>query len=263
MSMQNKFLLAFILLFATSSLSASPYNLRPYKVIAGTTLGAALGVYGAYREEKTGAPTQADIDALNRDDIFYPDRVLMQGWNRQAQVVSDVFLAASPLAVVPIGIVKRRDILTLGSMYLQGFSLTLGGTNLSKGIFERYRPFAYDENAPAEKKLNIDVTRSFISGHTSMATYNFVAAAKVFSDYYPQSRYVPYVWAGAVAGSVATGAFRMAGGKHFFSDVVSGLLWGGFVGYWVPESHKKKTITFDVFPVANKEYRGLHMYFPI
>lgn len=238
---------------------ASPYQLKPYKVITSAAVGASLGIYGLNREKQLGEPSEAELSRLDKADVFVLDRLTMGKWNRDAQNVSDFFLKGSPLAVLPIFIDKQNDFIILGSMYLEAVTLTIGGTYFSKGVVKRYRPYAYGEEAPLETKLRLDTTRSFFSGHTSSTSMNFIFAAKTFADYYPQSEYVPYVWGAAIAGSLTTGALRMAGGMHFLTDVLAGFAWGGGMAYWITESHKKQKVSLDFRPFYVDDIKGMNV----
>ena len=62
--------------------------------------------------------------------------------------------------------------------------------------------------------------------------------AKIYQDYNPGKKSVPWVWAAAAAVPAATGILRQQAGKHFWTDVVVGYAWGAAVGLLVPELHK-------------------------
>jgi membrane-associated phospholipid phosphatase len=168
-----------------------------------------------------------------------------------------VLLYGSPLALAPYLIKRKREVYTIATMYVETLSIAFGGTYLSKGIFTRYRPFVYDDNAPLDKKLTQEATRSFFSGHAALASSTYIFSAKVFSDYYPDSKYKPLVWIGAIGASVTTAAMRVTGGKHFISDVTVGLLWGGMAGYLIPESHRISTDYLSFSPFVTPEQTGL------
>ena len=258
---QVKTYLVFILLLlvATPVLSASPYRVYSQQSLIALSTGASLGVIGRYAERNRAAPDIDDINGLKTEDIPAFDRFMMGGWDTKSQKLSDVLLYGSPLAVAPHFLIRKKQALTLATMYMETMALSIGGTYFSKGTFVRYRPFMYSEDAPLDRKMKVDATRSFFSGHAALATSSYVFSAKIFNDYNPESKYRPLVWAGAVSASVATAALRVKGGMHFVSDVTAGVLWGGLVGYFVPEFHRISTETFSITPVATGSYNGLFM----
>ena len=73
-----------------------------------------------------------------------------------------------------------------------------------------------------------------------MTAANTFFAAKVFSDYYPDSKWKPVVWTAAATIPAITGYLRVKGGRHFTTDVITGYAVGAAVGYLVPHFHKKK-----------------------
>lgn len=256
---QVKTYLVFILLafVAAPVMSASPYRVYSQQSLIALSTGASLGVIGRYAERNRVAPSVDDIDVLDVDDIPAFDRFMMGGWDTKSQKLSDVLLYASPLAVAPHLFMRKKQALTIATMYMETMALSIGGTYFSKGNFVRYRPFTYSDDAPLDRKMKIDATRSFFSGHAALATSSYIFSAKVFNDYNPESKYTPLVWAGAVSASVATAALRVKGGMHFVSDVTAGVLWGGLTGYFIPEFHRISTETFSITPVATGDYSGL------
>jgi hypothetical protein len=126
-----------------------------------------------------------------------------------------------------------------------------GLTSLSKGTTDRYRPFTYkttddikmmdsDEKGEFLKAIdNDDLEDSFFSGDASLTAYNYVFIAKVFSDYFPDSKLKYGIWGASITGTALQAYFRSRSGKHFPSDVILGSLVGGSIGYFIPHFHKK------------------------
>ena len=82
--------------------------------------------------------------------------------------------------------------------------------------------------------------------------YGMTFFAKVFSDYYPESKYRKWVWGASIAGTTAGAYFRAKSGKHFPTDVIIGSAVGGAFGYFIPHFHKKrdgKALSFQ--PTSN------------
>ena len=250
-----------LILFSSSAFAASPYKLNMQNELVYLGTGATLALTGYYNERNRKAPDEIDLAALNKNDIPGFERQYAGTWNEDAHKLSDAMLAAgvlSPLLFLNQDGFKKDDYFTLGVMYLETFTLTSGGMALSKGSVTRYRPLAYGDKAPLSERLKHDTKRSFFSGHAALTTSGLIFSASVFSDYYPDSKYKTAVWTTAITGSVATGMMRIKAGKHFPSDVIAGLAWGGAVGYLVPKLHKKES-DFILFPFQNKEQRGISL----
>lgn len=84
-----------------------------------------------------------------------------------------------------------------------------------------------------------------------MTAANTFFFAEIFSEYYPESKWKPVVWGGAIAIPAVTGYLRVRGGRHYPTDVIAGYALGAAVGYFIPKLHEKaalakKGITLDV-----------------
>ena len=137
------------------------------------------------------------------------------------------------------------------------------GTDLLKSSIKRTRPYAYNPNFPKEEKYKKNAQKSFISGHASLTAANTFFFAKVFSDYYPNSKWKPLVWTIAVTIPAWTGVERVLAGKHFPSDVISGYIFGAACGYFIPHMHKivgtEQAINLQAMPFANDLSSGVSM----
>jgi len=271
---KNKFQIAALLIMALPLFKPNPVQASPYKLNLSNEIfylgtGATLALTGYVNERKRSIPTEADIAALDRKNIPAFERRFAGKWNKDAQKASDIMLYTGVISPLSLLFFDKKDLenndyLTLGVMYMETFALSAGGMALAKGSIARYRPYAYGDEAPLSDKLNQETKRSFFSGHTALATSGFIFSASVFSDYYPDSKYKPAVWATAITASVATGWMRVEGGKHFPSDIVTGLAWGGAVGYLVPYLHKKKLHKTDrdflLFPFMDGDKQGVGVF---
>lgn len=130
---------------------------------------------------------------------------------------------------------NRGDTLLL---YAEALAINGALTELTKHAVRRPRPYTLGGEA-----VDADDQKSFFSGHTSfVATSAFFAARSVDLQYD-----LDPLRAGAVYGSAALltagmGGMRVAAGKHFPSDVLTGALVGGAVGWLVPELHQEETM---------------------
>jgi len=139
--------------------------------------------------------------------------------------IAPLMVFGSTALVSPSAQIFARNLLII----FDSVAATSALTELSKISFRRARPgviFGYDS------PTNEDTNRSFWSGHTSL-TFALLSTASVlaFKNNYP--------WAPYFAGSSALlGAFvayaRIAGAKHWTSDVLMGMAIGIGVGVAMP-----------------------------
>jgi len=102
-------------------------------------------------------------------------------------------------------------------------------TQLFKISVARQRPYAHF-TMPATPSVEDNL--SFISGHSSFTMSIAVSAGMVASR--RGYRLAPAIWASGLALAATTMYLRIAGDKHYFSDVVVGALAGTLTGYLVP-----------------------------
>lgn len=246
------FLLSLILLISSMSLSAqviSPYKLdkKDIWITAGSLGAAAISQLNLY-----STPSLTENYIFNLDPIFTNslDRFATQNYSRDMAIMSDFttissYFMAGSTALIPLLKNKKAgwdQVYSLAILGIQSNLITLTGTNLSKRTFLRTRPYVFNPNASLEEKLKPSARHSFFSGHTSLTAANCFFAAKVYSDYYPDSKWLPYVWGAAFGVPLLVAVQRVEAGKHYVTDVVVGYLFGAICGYYVPHLHKKKRV---------------------
>lgn len=221
--------------------TGNPYRLKWQMEVPLTVGGAGGIVLGEWLNRSKHVLTPDEIAALNVQDIKPRlDRFVTRLWEPKAQKASDVFLYGS--AALPLLLLAdagmRRHTPKLALIGLETYLVNAAFTTLTKELVRRKRPFLYNPNAPMHKKTEPDATSSFFSGHTSATAAACFMTAKMYADYHPNSRYKPYIWAGAALLPAATAYLRVRGGKHYVTDVVTGYLVGAAVGILVPQLHK-------------------------
>ena len=163
-----------------------------------------------------------------------------------AQSVSDIFLYGSFISTVSF-LSRKKSRNEIGNILaLWGEASLLNGsiTYLSKFSIRRIRPFAYNPSVDISKKQSVNAKISFFSGHTSITATNTIFIAKVFNDLYPESKWKNIIWGTAIVIPAITGYLRVKGGRHYPTDVISGALVGGLVGFMVPHWHRSKKNQF-------------------
>lgn len=220
----------------------SPYRVdwKKEAVVLGTE-GAILGA-GHLLRSGMEPLTAGEVITLQYESLSGIDRIAIRQNSLKAYHASNYFLKAS-FALPLLSLAKkqtRHDFPQIALLYGEAMLLNSGLTLLAKSTFQRPRPFVYNYQANLESKLSLHARSSFFSGHTSNVAVNTFFAAKVFSDYYPDSQWKPLVWGIAATAPAITGYLRVKAGKHYPSDVICGYAVGALAGYFIPHLHKKK-----------------------
>ncbi|MCB2407912.1 phosphatase PAP2 family protein [Hymenobacter lucidus] len=219
----------------------SPYRTR-FAVDGPITMGlGALSGVGLYLVQQKNGPTEAELAALNKNDVPKFDRFVAGNYSERAQLAGDLMcygsLAAAPglLALNPNARGRYGQVLGL---YLETMATTAAVFTMTVGTVHRLRPFTYGPGgSPSERSSKI-ATNSFFAGHTAHTATATFFAAKVFHDFNPDSRAEPFVWGAAAVLPAAVAYSRMKAGKHFLSDNLVGYALGATVGVVVPQLHK-------------------------
>ncbi len=220
------------------------YSLDWKKELALTGAGGiALGL-GMHLENRTTLFTPNELETLDPAGINAFDRIATGFHSVQAHRASNyVFYGSFSLPLLLLaGKEPRDDFGVIAALWGETLALNAGATMLSKHSFRRPRPFVFDENVGMSRKLTSNAKASFISGHTSMTAANAFFAAKIFTDYYPESRWKPVVWGVAATLPALTGYLRVRAGRHYPTDVIGGYAVGALIGWGVPQLHRDKAL---------------------
>lgn len=135
------------------------------------------------------------------------------------------------------------DFLTDAVVMLEAGAVAQTATVLLKYAVRRPRPTQYDEGRSVG---TVQHQLSFPSGHTSSAAALATAYATTFGLRHPNSPWRFAVYGTSAALTLATGYGRIAGGWHFYTDVLAGLVIGGAAGFAVPYLHRRSDVTVSV-----------------
>lgn len=104
----------------------------------------------------------------------------------------------------------------------------------TKLVFARERPFVHALAPDQRMKTEVpsDNNVSFYSGHSAM-TFSLASAAGTVATLRGY-RLMPLVWATLMPLAAVTGYLRIAGDKHYLSDVLTGAIVGAAVGVALP-----------------------------
>jgi len=235
--------------FCQAQERAFPYELagRDKLLVPAGLASTGLGFYLLSRGDPI---TLAEITALDRSSVNGFDRRATHNWapewEQRADVSKNVILAASVLlSGAPLALASEwTNTVTVGTIFLETFTLVLGVTNTTKALAGRRRPFAYNTAFTPEERYELagpdhaSVNRSFISGHTSMAFAAAVLMSTVYADTHGPTTMSKVVWASSLSLAAFTGYARVAAGVHFPTDVIAGAAVGAAIGYWIPSLHR-------------------------
>lgn len=232
--------LALSLLIANDTQAQSPYQLSGTKegILFGTSIGSLTFSQSKYK--KMAPLTLEEISALKREDILSIDRGATYNRSVFARKFSDQLLMTSiaPPLLLLADRRSRLDFDKVGLFTLQTLLINTALTDLTKVLVKRKRPYVYNEFTDINRKLSKKARVSFFSGHTSTVTSMYFLTAKLYADYYPNSKWKGVVWSTAILVPATTGLLRVKAGKHYFTDVLTGFLVGATVGFLIPEIHK-------------------------
>ena len=256
--MKHSSLSLFIIILCTTT---SLFSQSPYKVSWDTDGyilggGGAAALAGFLLDRSVSPLTTAEVDNLDRESINRFDRSATYRYSETAENASDVLFGiavATPFLLLTDR-TMRTDWRTVTLMYLETCSFIGASTMFAKGSVERFRPFVYNSDVPINKKLTSDARKSFFSGHTTVAFASAVFLSTVYSDYNPNSKWRPYLWASSLFMASVVGYSRYGAGAHFPTDILLGAIVGSAIGYVVPWMHRagkeNLTITPNVPPRA-------------
>lgn len=242
--------------------SGSPYK-TSWKVdgpvIAGTI---GLNVLGLKLIQGKEGLTEAELAAKSKSDVPFFDRFSAGDYSENADKISYYpFYASFAMPVVMLLNKKERSHAgQVLALYIETMAVTGALYSITAGSINRSRPYTYGTEAPLGERTKKGAQRSFFAGHTAATASASFFAAKVFSDFNPDSPAKPYVWAAAAVLPAAVGYYRLQGGMHFLSDNLLGYAIGAGAGILVPHLHKKTTNNkLSIIPVKTFQYDGLQL----
>lgn len=247
----NRFMLVFaccLLQFSAMAQSEPPaeregpvYTVREGVEIPLTLAATGYTLYGFSVAYSKDASTPQQIARLNRDDINSFDRWATRVYHEKAAPTSDLlFYGSMPLpALLFLNRNVRREAGKVALIYLQTMAATGVLYTSATMAVDRYRPYTYNVATPQDMKLNGGAKNTFFAGHVALVGTATFFAAKVYSDFNPNSSLRPWLFAGAGLATGATGYLRHRSGRHFPSDILIGTAVGTLNGILIPHAHKR------------------------
>ncbi|NNC83712.1 MAG: phosphatase PAP2 family protein [Flavobacteriales bacterium] len=231
-------------------------------VIAGA--GALTG-YGFSMISEQDPIDDETLAGLSVDGINRFDRSFAGNYSIKAEEHSDIlFYGAFPYGLILLlDQEARSEAGTIGTMYVEALALAAAGYATAAGNTSRFRPYVYKFDEPDNQELQDDrrslhARNSFYGGHPSMVAVSTVFVAKTFHDLNPDSDLRYALWGVAAASTLTTGYLRVQAGKHFPSDVITGVVISSSIGFLVPHLHKRdrKDTALQILPYTG-EHTGI------
>ena len=228
----KNFFLAFWLFISSQSLIAQPKTSDYILGYGGISL-----VIGSELLKSHIGPEKSVWEKPNEFDLFFRDHLKWNDDNLQtASMLSDVL--AKGIAVPSVFWTplltdhKYGDQLLLNVQVLAATGLLV---NSFKFILPRKRPYSFFGSSKSEGKVD---NFSFFSGHAAFPFAVSTSACYLLQKEYPHQSGL--IWTGSLLFSATSGYLRIAADKHYMSDVLAGMIIGGFTGYWITKAQSKK-----------------------
>ncbi|OQP67321.1 hypothetical protein A3860_02920 [Niastella vici] len=220
------------------------YKLNLGADIPVTATGTIWSLYAFTKIYNKDASNEETILALNKSDVNRFDRWAIKPYSKRIDDISYIpFYASMPMPVFFLFDNKmRKDFAKLSFLYLEAMSVTGLLYTGSTYFTNRYRPYVYSEETDLDYRTRGGGKNSFYAGHVALVATSTFFMAQVYADYHPESK-IKWVFYGiATAATGATAYLRHAGGLHFPSDILLGVVQGTVTGLLVPRIHRTKWI---------------------
>lgn len=225
-----------------------------------TVAGIGWTLYGFNKIYKRDRVPEAEILALDPNDVNSLDRPYTRKYNLKAKDLSDKFFYGSMPAPIILLLDKkiRKDGHHIGLLYLEAMAITGVVYTSSSMIAGRFRPLAYNPEVDMGTRTRGGARNSFPAGHPALVATSTFFISKVYTDYHPnmKGKWILYTLAGAA--TITTGILRMEGGQHFPTDLMAGIPVGVLSGLLVPHLHKNKSFkNLTLLPYKTNDANGL------
>lgn len=253
---------------APDTKSISPYEWKWLRDGIWTGVGLGASAYGLMLiKDKKDLPLEERAKFKNEeslqkeiDKLNFLDKWVAGKHNENANSISDIPFAlsfAAPFALLFDDEINDHTLQYIG-LYIESLATTAAMYTITAGLVDRSRPYVYDNSGDTDddRRFLNNGQRSFYSGHVAATATATFFAAKAYSDFNPDAEGKVFVWAGAAALPAAVGIFRMEAGQHFLTDVLLGYVLGAGTGILVPELHKRKNESIDVYPSSGTSFNG-------
>ncbi len=240
---------------------SSPYT-TSFKKDGPITLGLiGLNVLGLQLIQNKKGLTPAELATKTRDKVPSFDRGNVGYYDESIDEASYPVMYSAYALPVAVALLNGKERNRFGQvlvLYTETMAVTGALFSITAGSINRSRPLVYSAEAPMSTRLSNNSQRSFFAGHTASVASSTFFMAKVFSDFNPDSKLKPVVWAVAAAVPSYIGYSRYKSGHHFLSDNIIGYTVGAAAGILIPHWHKtSKMKNVSIVPNVGSNYTGM------
>jgi hypothetical protein len=244
----------------------SPYYTKNWKTEGGIVAAAvAVNLVGYQLIKNKKDLTLDELATKTKDRLPFFDRGNAGYYSEQDEKNSYFLFDAMYVYPVALMLFNKKEKSKFGQLfllYVETVGITGSMYTLTAGLVHRSRPLVYGTKAPLDERLNKGAQRSFYGGHVATAAALSFFTAKVFQDFNPKSKAVPYLWAAAYTLPALMAYNRYISGKHFLSDCVLSYAIGAATGYLVPQLHKNhKLKNVSLTPTIGSDSKGLSLVY--
>jgi membrane-associated phospholipid phosphatase len=201
------------------------------------TAAAAAALVGSELAKDWLAPSSCRVCDPGRLDAWTRERLVL-GHDQLARRASDVLAyGVLPAAVATHALLAARGARDEGLVDVlivaEATALAMDLAQVAKFAVGRQRPYAHYGNWPDPARAGeSDDNLSFFSGHTT-AAFALASAAGTVANLRGY-RSAPWVWGVGMTLAASVGYLRMAGDKHYLTDVLTGAAVGTAAGIALP-----------------------------
>ena len=222
---------------------------RPAKAEAETALEADTAIDGALTAGALAATLALLFVPVDREkrwdtELFLSlDESVRDNFSTGAADMSDVLLATSLVAPLLLQVQDGFDQAAGQQSLIYGETLAASIllNTATKYLVQRPRPYVYNKRPEVQEYVaqqGDDAHLSFYSGHASTAFSGAIAGSILYAQDGTTSLGARVAMWGLELGlASATAVLRVRAGKHYYSDVVLGVLIGSAIGILVPALH--------------------------
>lgn len=241
------------------------FELKTAREIVLLSIGTGLNLYNAHLQSDVVPLTADQIAQLNPEQINPFDRKTI---NRYRDIgTGDLMLYASfviPFAV-PLTLYKgeehKKDWKVWAVMMSEVLLINSGLNGILKSSVLRTRPFVYNPDVPLELKTDKKARYSFYSAHTATTASLTFFTARLFSSYLTDTKTKSLIWTAAALYPAITGLARQNTGRHFRTDILTGYIFGAFIGYIMPDLHRVSNDRFSFRPAFGDDSFQVYLSF--
>lgn len=221
------------------------YKLNLKVDIPVTAITTGVTLFGFTKIYSKPSLTMEELASLDPAKVNRFDRPATKQYNTTAEAISDnLFYGSMPLPLLFLADKRmRKDFVKLTTLYLEAMGAT-GIIYVSAVHFgDRYRPYAYNKEAPLDVRLRGGSRNSFFAGHPALVGTSTFFMATAYADYHPESKIKWLFYSLAGVATAGTAVTRYLAGRHFPTDLIIGVTLGPLSGILIPRLHKNKDLS--------------------